>query len=163
MAWEKKKKKRTLIWPYGIFPCNSKCKKMKICTRSEFNAQGMLRAGACTCQVLSKKASNLWFKLRHRCRGTSESDQIYGRQLEAPFIPVILLTAIWYIANALRAFLQVWSGKKRTDFVGQRSHRRHKTMFSRKKQKWSDHQAELIKWSFRVWWIHFFAEYPNWN
>lgn len=98
----------------------------------DFIAFGMLHNPG---SEVSKKASNLWFKTGHWCIETAESDQIYEPQLEAPFRPVTVSTAIWYPGNALRGFRHVWA-----DFVRQRSQRRHKTMFSKNdpiiKLKW---------------------------
>lgn len=95
-GFSRAKKKRPKIYTHKIY------------IWSDFTAFGMLdKPGS----EVSKKASNFWFKTGHRCRATAESDRIYEPQLEAPFIPVILLTAIWYIVNALRGFLHVWVEK----------------------------------------------------
>lgn len=63
--------------------------KHKVCFYSIWDGAGRVHI-----PVLDKKASDLWFELKRRCRRTSEAVQIYERQLKAPFIPVILLTAI---------------------------------------------------------------------
>lgn len=74
-----------------------------------------------------------------------ESDQIYERQLEGSVHSGNLIDSHMIYYDCPEGISAVWAERKWTDFVGQRSQRRHKETYREKRQKRSDHQAELIK------------------